>query len=184
MENLNSATSLQAKILSLNNLNKDAILIFNHEKKQLLPYVGQNILKNDGSFKAKIKLEKLEIQSLKFTAYGFEWHKQTSYYFKNQYGFLSIEVTTCINGGGVDRCGVSKHCIYERQTFDLFKIDTDGKLQELETERNIFQSKDFEELEILENAKKVKEAAKVYEEILNAVPYEFRNVLYLQRLTN
>jgi hypothetical protein len=177
----NKATSLQAKILAINTNNNHSELILNFEILQLSKYLGQSILKVDGSFKAKINHLKHEEIKGPFVAYGFEWFSHTHYWFTANYNKLSINVKTCVSGGGVDRCGVSSHCIYETNSIDLFVIDGLGNLQPLEKQH--FQNRQFDETQILEAQKKIKAAAEEYNKILALMPYEFRSVTFCERLT-
>jgi hypothetical protein len=177
----NSATSLQAKILAININNKNSEGILNFELSQLSKYIGQSILKIDGSFKAKINHVKMEAKKSKFPAYGFQWWEHTDYYFTANYNKLTINVKTCVSGGGCDQNQVNTHCIYETNTIDLFKIDGLGNLQPIE--KQYFENKQFNEADILEAQAKIKQAAKEYEIILSSMPYEFRHVTNCERLT-
>jgi predicted DNA binding CopG/RHH family protein len=177
----NSATSLQAKILAINTGNEHSEKIINYELSQLSKFIGQNILKVDGSFKAKINHTLHENIKKQISAYGFEWWIHTNYYFSANYSKLTINVKTCISGGGCDKNEVSTHCIYHDNSIDLFKIDGLGNLQPLE--KQYFENRQFDETQILEAQTKIKEAAKEYEKILSSMPYEFRSVTGCERLT-
>jgi hypothetical protein len=175
-----SATSLQAKILAINTCNEHSEIILNYELDQLQKFIGQSILKVDSSFKAKINHVKHETIKVSFLAFGFEWFKHTDYFFSSNYGKLTLNVKTCVNGGGADVNGVNKHCIYEHNTIDLFNIDSEGNLQPIE--KQYFVNKQFNEADILESQAKIKQAAIEYNNILNSMPYEFRSVTSCERL--
>lgn len=181
MKTQETATSLQAKILAINIVNKTAKEIQEHETKQLSPFIGSNPLKNEGSFKAKIKHEKLNIQSTKFKEFGFEWHTDTSYYLTPKHGYFVAVIRTCVTGGGVDRCGVNKFCIYETKEIDLFKIDSEGNF--CENTRICDDYSQYDESELLSIAKEIKQAAEIYSQSLAKMPYQFREVLNIERLT-
>lgn len=178
----NSATRLQAKILAINTSNKNSEIVLNYELAQLSKFLGQNILKVDGTFKSKINHVIMENIKEQINEYGFSWWVHTNYYFTANYGKLTLNIKTCISGGGCDKNQVSNHCVYETNSIDLFIIDSLGNLQPLE--KQYFENKQFNESEILEAQTKIKEAAKNYELVLNLMPYEFRLVTGCQRLIN
>jgi hypothetical protein len=177
------ATSLQAKILSINTLNEYALFIHEHEKKNLNYLIGTNPLKIDGSFKAKIKHNKLNIETPKINQFGFDWFISVDYWFTCKYGYFSLQIKTCINGGGKDVNGVTRHCIYENQNIDLFKIDSEGNFCENDRPFDSESFKQYTESELLEVQKQAHEAAENYKAIAKNVPYLFNDVLRIERLT-
>ena len=175
------ATSLQAKIIALNNLNNFTFDIVQHETSELKKYLNQNIFKVDGSFKAKVVHSKLEIKDEKTTLNGYNWNVSIRYYHSIEYGKLNLNITVCTSGGGSDINNVSSHCIYEKSRVSIYNVK-DGVLLPLDCEQYVKQA-NFDESEILKAAENVRLAAIEYNKVLNSVPYEFRNVLYLERLT-
>jgi len=176
-----SATSLQAKILSINTINKHSKIIFEHETKECEKFIGTNPLKIDGTFKAKITHNKKEFKRTKISAFGFDWWIETMYYLTNQYGYFSANIRTCTTGGGADINGVNQYCIYEDRSFDLFKIDDNGNFCESDRATNDF--KQYKESDLLKMERQIKAEAEKYKAALNKLPYEFRNVLGIERLT-
>jgi len=180
----NKATSLQAEILCLNTLYAHSKEIINHENAFLAQYVGKKLFKNDGSYLAKIPYQRLHIEKKQITAFGFTWWIDTHYWHSVKYNRYEITVKTCVSGGGADKNGVSHQCNYQQQTFGLFSINDEGTLTgQLEQDRE-YLNRVYNEAEILAAAKEVEQAAKVYDSVLNKVPYLFRSTLYLQRLTS
>ena len=179
----NHATSLQAKVLSINTLHEYTKFIVEHEKKGLNYLIGTNPLKVDGTFKAKIKHDKLNIESHKINKFGFEWFISIQYYFECKHNYFTVNIRTCINGGGGDQNNVSRHCIYENQKVDLFKINSEGNFCENDRpiDFNNFKS-DYNETELLSIKKEIHEAAENYREIAKKAPYLFNYVLNIERL--
>lgn len=165
---MEKATSLQAKIVSINTLYTHSIKVIEHEINFLSGLVGKNILKVDGSFKQKYEHERLVIED-NVTEYGYKFFRNTRYWFTADYGKLTINVRTCVSGGGADRNGVNAHCNYETQSFDLFTIK-DGALIELITADRSYLAQPFDEVTILQAAAKVKEVAAQFEKVLDSVP--------------
>ena len=174
------ATALQTQILCLNTLYAHSKEIIQKEMDFLQPLIGKNILKVDGSFKAKYEHEKPHFK-YKVNEFGFDFWVDTHYWFTCKYGKLGIEVSTTVTGGGSDKNGVNANHNQQRQGFDLFAIDKDGNLQPLEVNREFLDTV-YNEADILAAAEKVKAAAKQYEATLQTVPYLFRQTLCLQRL--
>ncbi len=180
-ETTKQATSLQCKILAVNTLNRDCQTILTHELNQLKKFVGQNILKVDGSFKSKINHVKTDIPKQNINEYGFNWWIDTTYYIQYKYNTLRIEVCTCVTGGGADKNGVNRHCIYERRVIDIFNVDNDGNLQDLE--KINFEPVQYNELDILAAKQEIDKAAQEYKKTLEKMPYIFHDVMYCERLT-
>jgi hypothetical protein len=181
MNAINKATALQTQILCLNTLYKHSKEITQNETAFLLPLIGKDILKVDGSFKAKYEHEK---KAFKYNVneFGFDFWVDTHYYFTAKYGKLSIDVITTVSGGGSDKNGVNANHSQQRQCFDLFVLDN-GILADKCADSELLNTV-YTESEILVGAEKVKAAAKQYEATLSSVPYLFRQTLRLQRLAN
>jgi hypothetical protein len=176
-----NATSLQAKILAVNTANQHTKQIYDFLTGQLKNLIGVNPLKVDGSFKAKHEIEKLHIEKQKISMFGFNWWIDTNYYLTPKYGYLTAEIKTCITGGGQDRNGVNRYCIYEYKNIDIVKIDENGIFCENDRPRE--DEPIYNEKEILQQAKEIKEAAEAYRAKANTFPYQFKDVLYIERLT-
>ena len=174
------ATSLQAKILAVNTINKHSLYFINFELQALQAHKGKDIFKVDGSFKQKYFREFQPIRErVKFA--GFDWWIDSHYYLKFNYGKIILHVRTSVTGGGQDQHGVNARCIYEERSFNLLTYP--GAIgEEIEQDRTHLE-KEYNEQELKEAAEKAKEAAKAYEKAAEAVPHIFRDVLDVQRLT-
>jgi hypothetical protein len=177
----NKATDLQTQILCANSLHKHCIDIIAYELNFLTPFIGLNILKVDGSFKAKYDHEKMQGLIYKTVEYGFNYHIDTHYYFTAKYGKLSIEVITSASGGGADKNGVCTGHRQMRKNIDLFALDTNGNLQPVEIDKSEI-SNIYNEADILAAANKIKQAAQQYNNVLHSLPYMFRQTLFIQEL--
>jgi hypothetical protein len=179
-----SATPLQAKILAINTINSHAKEIFDYETEQLSKLIGTNPLKVGGEFKAKIDHKYKEIERKKILAYGFEWWQDTHYYFTAKYGYFSINIRTCVSGGGADKNGVNRHCIYEDLCIDLFKINEQGIFEAItEPFRQFKERPQYEETTLLEIKGEIEKIAEQYRNTANKLPYQFAHVLNVERLT-
>ena len=176
-----SASSLQAKIVSVNTINEHTRIFLEHEKEALKSLIGSNPLKVDGTFKAKISHTKKEIANKKIEMFGQIWHAQSSYYLTPQYGYFVMKVRTCVTGGGADRNGVNKHCNYEDRTIDLIKIDESGIF--CECDRLPQDLPQYNEGELIAIEREIKAAAEQYRELAEKMPYEFSHTLSIERLT-
>jgi hypothetical protein len=114
-------------------------------------------------------------------AFGFDWWQITNYWFTCSYNKLTLNIKTCVSGGGADINNVSKHCIYETNTIDLFNVDLKGNLQLLE--KQWFKNIQYNETDILNAQSKIKAIADEYNKTLELMPYEFRSVTNCERLT-
>lgn len=173
----NKKTSLEVKVLAINTLNEYAGKIYQYEMEHFSKFIGQSIFKVDGSIKQKYDHEKLYFkgQMPDGTYYNLD------YYFRSNRSF-DIHITVCVNGGSYDVRPSTAFCWYERTIFELFPI-IDGQIQTSERASKIDFSKRYKVEELLELQDKAHEAAKVYEKTVDAVPYIFRDVLNIQRLT-
>lgn len=181
----NKATTLQTKILAVNTNYSHAIEIVEYEQKQLQKYLGQNILKIDGSFKAKVNHVKLVIEKKNVPAYGFTFWQDTHYWFTANYGKLSVNVKTCVSGGGYDKNGVNCNCQYENVCIDIFEIDKNGNLQPLtNTTAHNYLKVQYNEADILAKKAEIEKAAIEYEKKYNTMPYIFASITGVKRLTS
>lgn len=175
------ATTLQTQILAVNTLHQHCKQIIAAEMAFLFPLIGKSILKVDGSFKAKYEHDK-PIYKYKVNEFSFDFWVNTHYYFRAEYGKLSIVVVTSVHGGGYDKNGVNCNSNQQQKTIDLFNISNDGALTELIQEDRGYLDTPFIEADILAAAAKVEEQAKKYEAAMCKVPYLFRDALYIRRL--
>jgi len=90
---------------------------------------------------------------------------------------MYLTVKICVNGGSYD--DNSYFCQYLTETSDIFKYD--GTLG---AECTPYFPASFDLEAIKAAAKEAIEAAKVYESAMNKVPYQFRGLANVQRLTN
>lgn len=176
-------TELQAKLLAVNTLNKDAAIILKHELEFIKSLIGTNPLKVDGSFKAKVTHKKIEIKKEKFNAFGFDWWKDTSYWLQKSGSHFVAQIKTCVSGGGSDRNNISSYCIYESKALYLCEIDNAGLFKELSyPEWNTIEPT-YNEEDLLNTAKEIQELASKYNNALKKMPSQFMYALNIQRLT-
>ena len=136
-----------------------------------------DIFKVDGSFKAKYDSPKL---SDKLQLSDGTW-VNAHYWFENRHGYFDINVKICVNGGSYDVTPATAFCQYEEQSFELLKV-VDGKLTEGKNDTSWMQRRyDVNELKAI--AATIKEAAKVYEAAEDKMPYQFKGVFDIERLT-
>jgi len=182
----NTATNLDAKVLALNLHNAKVLQIFNHEQNELKQFIGINPLKIDGSFKAKIKHNKLEPyhEGKKINVLGLDWWVSTNYFFSVNYGRFIAHIKTCLTGGGLDNAGsCNKFCIYENSIICLFNIDENGNFQPLEESQKYEAYPVYDSAKLIETARDIRAIAEEYRRALASLPYEFHNVLNIERLT-
>ena len=177
------ATTLETKVLAINTLYAHSKKIIEKELSFLTPLIGKKVVKADGSFLAKYEHEKIDFK-YKVNAYEFDFWADTNYYFTLSSGRLELNVRTCVSGGGYDKNGVNCNCQYEKQTFSLFSIDENGVITGLYPENRDFINTVYSVDTLIEQAKKAEEAAKIYESFVKNVPYLFREILRVKRLTN
>lgn len=183
MKTTNKATSLQTQIICVNMLHEHAKEFIKREADFLTPLIGQKVFKVSGEFLAKFEHER-PAKKFKINAFGFDYWIDSHYYFVVAYDKLTMHVRTCASGGGRDQCGVNAHCNYQNTQIDLFNVIEDTILGEPCKSDSTHLDVVYDERTILEQAEKVKEQAKIYEQTLNRVPYIFRSTLYLNRLTH
>lgn len=176
-----SASSLQAKIVSVNTINEHTNIFIEHEKEALKSLIGSNPLKRDGTFKAKISHTKKELAPQKIEMFGQTWYTQSSYYLVPHYGYFVMKVRTCVTGGGTDRNGVNKYSKYEDRTIELMKIDESGVF--CECNRVPQDLPQYNEGELIAIEREIKAAAEQYRELAKKMPYEFSHTLDIERLT-
>lgn len=169
-------TSAEIKAMAINTLYEYAEKYFNYERERLLPFVGLDIFKVDGSFKQKYDSPKLSDRLTLQDGTFVDAH----YWFNHYSTTFDIHVKICIHGGNYE--DKTYFCEYQEQSLTLFD-KVDNKL--IDTPKDISWLKNrFDASKMQAIADKIKEAAKVYEAELEKMPYQFRNTFWLQRLTN
>jgi hypothetical protein len=174
-------TSLQKKTLAINLLNKYGAEILKYEIQHFEKFEGIDIFKNDMTIKKKYEHDQYpEIKGKTPEGYFY----QVSYYLSNQNGsFGSLRIKICLNGGSQEER--NSFAIYEDLTLYPYNI----KENKINIDRNAYGLNEgdlpqYNAEEMQEQAKKVEELAKQYEKAVSNVPYLFRNILNVQRLTN
>lgn len=169
-------SNLQVKILALNLLNEYAPAYFEQATKHFEQFIGVEPYKVDGTLKAKYMLKLNEVKGKIDGAYFdiHAWIKPSSY-------SIDVNIKICVSGGSYDVHPNTAFCQYDTMTLEVVRIK-DGKISQRERQPNDFTIR-HSESEILAAAAEVKKAAEAYEQALSKVYYEFRDILYLSRLT-
>ncbi len=172
-------SQIEIKVLAVNTLHKYLLEFYAHEKSFYSQFVGQDIFKADGSVKKKFEHERLSFSGFMEDGTHYDAH----YWLSLAHGYFDINVKICVNGGSYDVKPVTAFCQYENQSITLFKV-IDGKLTVSENETDLsgflitYKAEDLEKL-----ALSIKEAARVYELESNKMPYIFKQVLGIERLS-
>lgn len=173
--------NLDKKTMAVNLLNKYGAEILNYEIKHFEQFEGLDIFKNDMTIKKKYQHE-AHPQIEGKTKEGFFYY--VSYYIENRSGsFGALRIKICLNGGSHEEN--TAFAIYENLTLYPYDI----KQNKININRkgyglNAGDLPQYNAEEMQEQAKKVQEIAKKYEEALANIPYQFRDILNVQRLTN
>jgi len=170
-------TQAEIKVLAINTLYEYAEKYIAHEKARLSAFIGLDIFKVDGSFKAKYDAPKL---SDKLQLPDGTW-VDAHYWFNSRNHGLDINVKVCVNGGSYDDKPATAFCEYQEQSFTLFNKE-DGKLVENNSDRS-FLKKRYNVDEVTAIANEVKEAAKQFKQVADKMPYLFYDTFYLPRLS-
>ena len=169
-------SNLQVKILSLNLLNEYAPAYFEKATKHFEQFIGAEAYKVDGTLKAKYALKLEEVKGHRDGA-NFDIHA----WIRPSSDSIDINIKICVSGGSYDVHPNTAFCQYDTMTLEVVRIK-EGKISQRERQTNDF-TVIHSESEILAAAAEVKKAAEAYEQALNKVYYEFRDILYLSRLT-
>lgn len=170
-------TNQEVKVLSINTLNQYAEQFFLYEKEYFRQFIGKDIFKVDGSIKAKFDHEKQSFRGQLPDGTFVDAH----YWFTSNYGYFDIHVKICVNGGSYDVKPATAFCQYEEMALTLFKIEA-GKL--IDTDTDITHLKERYNLSDLQKiAAEIGEAKKIYEAAENKMPYRFKDVFYIGRIT-
>jgi len=103
---------------------------------------------------------------------------------------LIIRVKICLNGGSYDIQPSTAFCIYREINFYAFEISHSWDNTELNGVLKInpnylfkpFKT-NFKAIELQKIATKVKKAAENYNKIADSMPYQFKDLFYIERLT-
>lgn len=171
-------TNLEVKVLALNTLNEYAEQIYNYEKKHFSQFLGKDIFKVDGSLKQKYEHPKLEFngQMADGTFYS------VSYWFTSAYNHFDVNIKICINGGSYDVKPTTAFCQYEETRPTLFEIEKTGELKETTQQPNDYSVR-YDVASLEAKAAQIKAAAEQYRKASESLPYQFKDVLYIERLT-
>jgi hypothetical protein len=170
-------TAKEIKILAINTLYEYANKFYEYEKQHFAQFVGIDIFKVDGSIKQKYTHDKLYFKGNLLDGTYFDAH----YWFTYSHGWFDINVKICINGGSYDVKPVTAFCQYENQSITLFKTEN-NKLIETNTDISFLDNRyNLNELQSI--AQDIKTVAQQYEQAVNKMPYIFKQVFDIERLT-
>jgi hypothetical protein len=169
-------TNVEVKVLAINTLYKYAAIILKHEQEHFNKFLGIDIFKVDGSIKMKYEHEKLSFKGQFEDKTCYDVH----YWYTKRSSIFDITVKVCVNGGSYDVRPSTAFCQYEEMTFTLYDLENNN-LKECTNNRN-YLSDEFNVDELTAIANDIKQAAKVYEQALNKMPYIFKEVFSIQGL--
>ena len=171
-------SSAEVKVIAINELNKWAKVFYEYEKTHFSQFLGVNIFKVDGSIKQKYDHEKQSYKGRLPDGTFVNVH----YWFTSSYNRFDIHVKICVNGGSYDVRPSTAYCQYEETTLTIFKMDDESKLIEANTDishlSTVYNLADLQSI-----AGEIKEAAKIYESVADKMPWQFKDVFYIERLT-
>lgn len=168
----------EVKVIAINVLHEYAKQFYEYEKKHFSQFLGVDIFKVNGSLKAKYEHDKIDFSGqLKDGTFV-----NANYWFTYSYNSFDIHVKICVNGGTYDVRPATAFCQYEEMTLTLFKTDSDNKL--IETDNDISHlSTRYNLADLVKIETEINEAKKNYEAAENKMPYRFRDVFYIGRIT-
>jgi len=167
----------EVKVLAINTLYQYAKQFFEYEKQHFSQFIGKDIFKVDGSIKAKFEHDKLSFTGTLEDGTNVNAH----YWFTSKYNCFDIHIKICVNGGSYDVKPSTAFCQYEETTLTMFKIVENNLI---ETPANIdFLNTRYDVETLVKIAADIKEAAKIYEAAENKMPYLFKGVFDIERLT-
>lgn len=167
--------ALDQKVRAINTFNEYAEKLYNQAKEFFAPLEGTYPFKVDGSLLKKYSDFKLETYEGKLPNGD---HYNVHGWIKVSYGYVDLNVKLCLHGGSYD--DKTYFCIYEGNSFVICKVEN-GRLVRRDTDDPDFSTR-YDTKTIEDAAEEVKKYAAMYDEELEKVPYQFRDVLYLQRL--
>lgn len=168
--------AIEQKVTAVNLMHKYAKEFIEYEMNHFNQYLGIDIFKVDGSIKQKYEHEKLSYKGQLNDGTWYDVH----YWFESRYSF-DIHVKLCINGGSYDVKPSTAFCHYEEQSFELFKLDKNKLAKSERTNESLDVRYDITELQIIAN--QIKIAQKVYESEFEKMPYQFRDVFNVKRIS-
>ncbi len=178
-ELIQKKSNVEVKVLAINTLYKYALLTIEQEINHFKKFIGIDIFKVDGSIKQKYINPDSKVFEGKLED-GTYYHVHSWY--KVGYGCFDLCVKICINGGSYDVKPTTAFCQYEEVRTTMFDLVEGSKLKETNTDRSYLQTV-YNVEDLTRKAENVKNAAKVYETAQNSMPYIFRDVFYIERLT-
>lgn len=170
-------TTAEIKCLSINTLHEHAKTFYEYEKAHFAQFIGKNIFKVDGSIKQKFEHESMKAEGQLPDGTFYNVH----YWFECRHGYFDMKIKSCINGGKYD--DKTYFCQYDDLQLTLFKTNEQGELQPIENDLSYLDAR-YSAEELTKIAKDIEGAAKVYEKELSRMPYQFREIFYLQRLSH
>jgi len=170
-------SNAEVKVLAMNTLYEWAEKFFNYEKEHFTQFLGVDIFKVDGTIKKKYEHEKMSFTGKMPDGTFVNAH----YWFTHSYNDFRMHVKICVNGGSYDVRPNTAYCQYEEQGLTIFNTDN-GVLLPTESDTAFLKTR-FDVAELSAIAGNIKKAAEAYEYAVNAMPYRFREVFYIERLT-
>ena len=167
----------EVKVLAINTLNEWAEVFYKYEKEHFSKFIGIDIFKVDGSIKQKYDHEK---QSFKGQLLDGTW-VDVHYWFTKRYNSFDINIKLCVNGGSYDVKPTTAFCQYEEMSLTLFNtvdnklVETSEDISHLSTRYNLD--------ELVKIAAEIEQAKIVYERAEYKMPYRFKDVFYIGRIT-
>lgn len=167
----------EVKVLAINCLEEWSEKFHNYEREYFAKLVGIDPFKNDGTLKKKYEHQKQDFTGQLADGTYLNAH----YWYEHSYNELRMRVKICVNGGSYDVRPSTAFCQYEEKSLTLYKTEN-GVLINTDTEAEHLATKyDLSELQGI--AAEIKEAAAVYEAVAAKMPYRFREVFHIKRLT-
>ncbi len=185
---MNNLTNLEKKVLSINTLYQYAEKCIEYEMNHFKQFIGKDIFKVDGSVKAKYAHEKISFDGKMDDGTFYHVH----YWFELNFNYFDLHIKSCINGGSYDVKPSTAFCIYEETTYTMFNVkksepDELGYTKQLlaeNTERfNNDYSIRYNADTVIEQANEVEKLAETYRNEYDKIPYYFRDVLHVKRLS-
>lgn len=167
-------TALEIKVMAVNLLREYAKQFIAYELEHFNQFIGVDIFKVDGSIKAKYDHEKLTVEKRLPDGTWLTIH----YWFKKYNTSLDMQIKLCINGGKHEDNTAFTH--YENLSATMYNLD-DNTLQPADVDRSYLDIR-YNEKDLTEQAAKIKAAAEKYRAELDKMPYDFREIFYIERL--
>jgi len=174
-------SNTEVKVMAMNILNKYSKQAISYYNDMLTPFIGKDIFKVDGSIKKKYDFDRFSYEGKDPEGN----HISVQSWITINRGWVELTVKICINGGSYDVQPTTAFCQYENRTFDIFSIEpATGYLIPATREEDRTYLDTIYNLEDLNKiAADIKQAAEQYRKELDKMPYYFKDVYYLERLT-